>query len=103
MNNIIKSQKIIDWYLGKDVGSIIHKFLWVKCYMCKKSYDVDFGVELYNDKFICDGCITDSMVILMNCSKCGGTYIKSEAINCKLCSTNCLIYCNKCLYPKYYL
>jgi len=87
---------------GKDVGSIIIKMLFIRCYMCRQHKEIEEGEELYNDTFICDGCIYDTLSTIIICSKCSKKYIRSENIECKLCNTYCLIYCNNCLYPKYY-
>ena len=70
--------------------------------MCKVLKEIEEGEELYNDTFLCDNCIYNTLSTIILCGRCGLKYVKSENIDCKLCNTHCLVYCNSCLYPKYY-
>ena len=90
MDNIEEKikDKIDDIY-GKDITSIIVKYLFLKCKECDE-YKKDFS----GDNIVCDKCEPDLDKNL--CRNCELMYILKYNFECNYCLGNCRIYCEHC-------
>lgn len=90
-------KKIIKEFFGKDVSSIIYKYIWAKCYICNEYKDEYYIRELYNETFLCNGCILTHSLSIYVCGNCLGEYVLQKNTLCRLCFGECRIYCEVCL------
>ena len=93
-------KNILDLKLKNNDINLVDKilsFILVDCDICKKKSFDDFK-ETWNDKFYCQRCYHNPILIFHKCVSCFKYYLSSNHNNvCGICLKNCNVYCCGCL------
>lgn len=94
-----KTNKILNYHIGRDCAGIVMSMVFAKCCRCKKlEYDY-YCIENFEGKFVCGECYIKYEYY--DCIRCNKVYSADLFNWCSRCFDNCYMFCPIHLKDKY--